>query len=159
MSGKIVLIVVHRKKLILPLLIILGISMLLMASRKNYVTSAVSHLFYDNIIAIDPGHGGIDGGTFQSGLLEKDINLDISLKIKKVLQHQNITAFPIESAKLYRYFPNFSSRILPFFHLLSSIGEYSYILSFRRKNKLKRNYNFFTSIVQKQHKSMDVFHP
>lgn len=90
MSGKIFLVIINRKKLMLPLLMILGICMLLMASSKNYVTSAVSHLFYDHIIVIDPGHGGIDGGTFQSGLLEKDINLDISLKVRKVLQHQNI---------------------------------------------------------------------
>lgn len=43
----------------------------------------------DKIILIDPGHGGIDGGAqSQDGILEKDINLKISLKFKEKLQKQ-----------------------------------------------------------------------
>ncbi|MGB9819279.1 MAG: N-acetylmuramoyl-L-alanine amidase family protein [Thermovenabulum sp.] len=39
------------------------------------------------VIVIDPGHGGIDSGAFhQDGTLEKDINLMISLKLKKALE-------------------------------------------------------------------------
>lgn len=39
------------------------------------------------IILIDPGHGGIDGGAKGSdNTLEKDINLNISLKLKSVLE-------------------------------------------------------------------------
>lgn len=39
------------------------------------------------VIVIDPGHGGIDGGgKSASGILEKDINLAISLKTKDVLE-------------------------------------------------------------------------
>ncbi|NMF05183.1 N-acetylmuramoyl-L-alanine amidase CwlD [Clostridium beijerinckii] len=39
------------------------------------------------IILIDPGHGGIDGGAkSKSGTIEKDINLSISLKLKKELE-------------------------------------------------------------------------
>lgn len=38
------------------------------------------------LIIIDPGHGGEDGGTSSSsGIIEKDINLSISLKIEKLL--------------------------------------------------------------------------
>ncbi|HLR34588.1 MAG TPA: N-acetylmuramoyl-L-alanine amidase [Tissierellales bacterium] len=41
------------------------------------------------VIVVDPGHGGIDGGTSDSsGLLEKDINLDVSLKLKKELNKE-----------------------------------------------------------------------
>lgn len=37
-------------------------------------------------IVVDPGHGGIDGGTGKRGdILEKDINLDIAIKLKKEL--------------------------------------------------------------------------
>ena len=36
-------------------------------------------------IAIDPGHGGIDGGTYYGDILEKDINLLIGLKLKEQL--------------------------------------------------------------------------
>ncbi|WP_269144141.1 N-acetylmuramoyl-L-alanine amidase CwlD [Clostridium guangxiense] len=39
------------------------------------------------IILIDPGHGGIDGGAqAKDGTCEKDINLNISLKLKKYLE-------------------------------------------------------------------------
>ncbi|MGL4991795.1 MAG: N-acetylmuramoyl-L-alanine amidase CwlD [Sarcina sp.] len=42
----------------------------------------------ENIILIDPGHGGIDGGAIsKDGILEKDINLNISLSIKKELEN------------------------------------------------------------------------
>lgn len=38
-------------------------------------------------ILIDPGHGGIDGGAqAKDGICEKDINLSISLKLKKYLE-------------------------------------------------------------------------
>ncbi|HEX2925971.1 MAG TPA: N-acetylmuramoyl-L-alanine amidase [Ruminiclostridium sp.] len=38
------------------------------------------------IIVIDPGHGGVDGGTNKDGVLEKVINLDISEKLKYFLE-------------------------------------------------------------------------
>lgn len=37
------------------------------------------------IIYIDPGHGGLDPGAMYSGVLEKDINLEISKKIQDKL--------------------------------------------------------------------------
>lgn len=40
------------------------------------------------VIVIDPGHGGIDGGATFNGILEKDINLDVSLKLKKMLEKE-----------------------------------------------------------------------
>ncbi|GAE90467.1 N-acetylmuramoyl-L-alanine amidase [Acetivibrio straminisolvens JCM 21531] len=36
-------------------------------------------------IVIDPGHGGIDGGTHTDRLLEKDINLEVSKKLRNLL--------------------------------------------------------------------------
>lgn len=38
------------------------------------------------LIVIDPGHGGVDGGTGGGGMLEKDINLDIAKKLRLVLE-------------------------------------------------------------------------
>ncbi len=39
------------------------------------------------IIVIDPGHGGFDGGaTSKNGTIEKEINLEIALKLKKILK-------------------------------------------------------------------------
>lgn len=40
------------------------------------------------IIYLDPGHGGPDGGAGDSKALEKDIALDISLKVRDYLQEQ-----------------------------------------------------------------------
>ena len=42
------------------------------------------------IILIDPGHGGIDGGAqSKNGTVEKNINLSISLKLRKALEKEN----------------------------------------------------------------------
>ncbi|SDN78927.1 N-acetylmuramoyl-L-alanine amidase [Bacillus sp. OK048] len=40
------------------------------------------------IILLDPGHGGPDGGAGNSKTLEKDIALDITLKVRDYLQEQ-----------------------------------------------------------------------
>ncbi len=46
------------------------------------------------IIAIDPGHGGFDPGKVGvSGSLEKDINLSIALKLRKVLEDSGYTVY------------------------------------------------------------------
>jgi N-acetylmuramoyl-L-alanine amidase len=37
-------------------------------------------------IVIDPGHGGVDGGTGFGEILEKDINLDVSLRLRDLLE-------------------------------------------------------------------------
>lgn len=38
------------------------------------------------VIYIDPGHGGFDGGCVGTNTIEKDINLSVSLKLKKYLE-------------------------------------------------------------------------
>ncbi|MFB8732947.1 N-acetylmuramoyl-L-alanine amidase [Bacillus sp. SL00103] len=40
------------------------------------------------IIYLDPGHGGPDGGAVGGELLEKEIALDVSMKIRDYLQEQ-----------------------------------------------------------------------
>jgi N-acetylmuramoyl-L-alanine amidase len=39
-------------------------------------------------IIIDPGHGGIDGGTSKNDILEKDINLDIAKRLRIYLKQK-----------------------------------------------------------------------
>ena len=44
------------------------------------------------VILIDPGHGGVDGGaSSKAGVLEKDINLSVGLRLKKILEESGYT--------------------------------------------------------------------
>ncbi|QZY53682.1 N-acetylmuramoyl-L-alanine amidase family protein [Crassaminicella profunda] len=57
---------------------------------KDEPLATVFHSSIRSKIVIDPGHGGIDGGTGENfGLLEKNINLKVSLKLKKSLIGKN----------------------------------------------------------------------
>lgn len=76
------------------LIIILSIVMISLLLPKTI--GGVMHIIkirpLDNkIIVIDPGHGGIDGGTNIAGILEKDINLSVSLKLKDLLSKKGAT--------------------------------------------------------------------
>ncbi len=53
-----------------------------------FTLSPASHSLRGKIIVIDPGHGGTDPGAKYQGLLEKHINLDISLKVAQLLRKQ-----------------------------------------------------------------------
>lgn len=65
-----------------------GFSSVLLIFSNNTSTIAVSTVpIQCKTVIIDAGHGGGDGGTQSSdGTLEKDINLQISLKLEKILQ-------------------------------------------------------------------------
>lgn len=41
-------------------------------------------------VVVDPGHGGLDGGTAAGGLVEKELVLDISLRLRDELQKRKI---------------------------------------------------------------------
>lgn len=45
------------------------------------------------VIYIDPGHGGIDPGSIYKDIYEKDINLDICLKLKDKLEKMGATVY------------------------------------------------------------------
>lgn len=78
-----------RKILFSTLCIILLISFfILIISAAGNITVTTSTNISDNlpVVVIDPGHGGEDGGAINSdGVLEKNINLDISLKTADLL--------------------------------------------------------------------------
>ena len=48
-------------------------------------TAVMSENTLPPVIVIDAGHGGEDGGASANGLLEKDINLSIALKLRDML--------------------------------------------------------------------------
>lgn len=48
----------------------------------------------DKVVLIDPGHGGIDGGAVsKNNTLEKDLNLEMSIKLKEVLESKGYKVF------------------------------------------------------------------
>ena len=55
---------------------------------KGYRESLNTNAVHNKQITIilDPGHGGEDPGACDNGLIEKDLNLDISLRLKSLLQ-------------------------------------------------------------------------
>lgn len=50
----------------------------------SYIKANTLPLF-GKVIYIDPGHGGLDPGAIYAGVMEKDINLEISKKIEEKL--------------------------------------------------------------------------
>lgn len=45
------------------------------------------------VIYLDPGHGGADPGTIYKDIYEKDINLEICLKLQKVLEKEGAIVY------------------------------------------------------------------
>lgn len=75
--------------ILILVLCICGVFTGIIANKNVYATSVSSDNLSGNYptIIIDAGHGGEDGGaSSESGQLEKDINLDISLTLEKLLQ-------------------------------------------------------------------------
>ncbi|ABW19753.1 N-acetylmuramoyl-L-alanine amidase family protein [Alkaliphilus oremlandii] len=82
------LVIKINRKIILAIiaLILLLLSASLVISNKTAAVFNTSK----KTITVDPGHGGIDGGSSSFGLLEKDVNLQISLKLRKTLVNKGI---------------------------------------------------------------------
>ncbi|MTI48297.1 N-acetylmuramoyl-L-alanine amidase CwlD [Sporosalibacterium faouarense] len=73
--------------LIISIIIVglLSISLLLFKGNKDEVTTTMS--IANKVIVIDPGHGGVDPGAISnSGVKEKNINLLIAKKLKRLLE-------------------------------------------------------------------------
>lgn len=49
----------------------------------------------DKLVVIDAGHGGLEPGAVHSKLNEKDINLDIALRLNELLKKNNINTYMI----------------------------------------------------------------
>jgi len=75
--------------LVLSVIVLLGPLLLvhLMSDVATFGTSLVG-----KIIAVDPGHGGVDPGALgPDGLLEKDIVLDVALRLRTLLKAAGAT--------------------------------------------------------------------
>ncbi len=85
-----------KKLIILPLLVgIMGLIIVLflvvLMGEPEVPMKPEVEMRTDILVVIDPGHGGIDSGTHDGhGLLEKDITLDIGLRMRDFLQKQGV---------------------------------------------------------------------
>jgi|GEM_PF-336453 len=78
--------VVGRKSILSAVAILI---ILIFISCTLFIYSRPANSFSDpqsGIVVIDPGHGGVDGGTNKDGILEKDINLAIAKKLRSYLE-------------------------------------------------------------------------
>ncbi|ABY92080.1 MULTISPECIES: N-acetylmuramoyl-L-alanine amidase family protein [Thermoanaerobacter] len=61
--------------------------MIMIEEFTKFILMVVSEV----LIAIDPGHGGKDPGAVVENYKEKDLNLDIALKLREILLDKNIS--------------------------------------------------------------------
>ena len=60
---------------------------------KFHVTEAIESWglpLVGKTVIIDAGHGGVDGGALATGIVEKDVTLAISLKVREYLSEQGV---------------------------------------------------------------------
>ncbi|WP_035571794.1 N-acetylmuramoyl-L-alanine amidase family protein [Halonatronum saccharophilum] len=56
--------------------------------KESIPTSGRDEIIKEKKILIDAGHGGVDAGASHKGVLEKDINLDLARRMKKLLEEK-----------------------------------------------------------------------
>ncbi|KPU26795.1 N-acetylmuramoyl-L-alanine amidase [Caloranaerobacter sp. TR13] len=78
--------IIIRKEWIIIFLLIL-VSFIYYINSNNLVTTSLYLPITDKVIIIDPGHGGIDPGAVgKLGKKEDDINLQIALKLRRLIE-------------------------------------------------------------------------
>lgn len=81
-----IIILKKNRLLIVALIIIVFLVSLLIYNRSRGVPT-ISLSITNKVIVIDPGHGGVDPGALSDNEIgEKDINLEISLKLRRLLE-------------------------------------------------------------------------
>lgn len=84
--------IVLDKKFILGIVSMLAAVMLITFSAVRYNSDIPVQNMDSKKVVIDPGHGGMDGGSVSSsGVMEKDINLNIAMKLKKIFEENGYT--------------------------------------------------------------------
>lgn len=76
----------YRKAAVVIVILLAAFFLIHTITRLEEASPAAGSLPTVRKIVIDPGHGGVDGGAVgYSGSIEKDLNLDISLKLRDLL--------------------------------------------------------------------------
>lgn len=71
------------------------------AVENKIVIEFSSLLLFGKTIVIDPGHGGSDPGAVYQGVYEKDLNLDIALRLKKILEDNGARVLMTRESDVY----------------------------------------------------------
>ena len=58
--------------------------------KKKIDKEQVASKIKNKVVVIDAGHGGLDTGALRGSVLEKDITLDIALKVREILQERGM---------------------------------------------------------------------
>lgn len=88
MPRKPVILWVHKEFLYflgVVLLVLVGVAAAFLRHAAIQTTAPLSEIVSGKTVVIDPGHGGDDPGCSGNGLVEKEVNLDISLRVRRLL--------------------------------------------------------------------------
>lgn len=76
----------------------------------SYLNIKVEAEIEKNVVFIDPGHGGLDGGCSYKELVEKDINLKIALFLKEELTKDGYVVLMTRSSDVHLCEDKFSKK-------------------------------------------------
>lgn len=58
----------------------------------------------EKLVIIDAGHGGVEPGALYGNLKEKDLNLDIAIRLNKLLKEKNVNTYMIREDDSYVWY-------------------------------------------------------
>jgi len=113
LESDFMIIVIRKSNILLVILaFILALLVYSIDFSKNPDVPVVTNPYMDGELSvlIDPGHGGEDPGAISdySGLKEKDLNLDISFKLKALLENENVKVIMTRQDDILQYNPGTS---------------------------------------------------
>lgn len=81
------MILMIRKSHILIVSFVVTLSFIMYSMKNHEIVPAIILPITNKVIVLDPGHGGPDPGAIgRAGTLEKDVNLDVTLKLQAFLE-------------------------------------------------------------------------
>lgn len=93
-----------RHSILMTVTFVLFVTSVILVRHVGLSAATVISLDDEPIIIIDAGHGGEDGGTqTKDGILEKDINLSVSLEINRILSEKGFKTLLIRDGDYLIY--------------------------------------------------------
>lgn len=99
------LIIIRKKHIRIAYILLIAMLFLGYSLIKKFKAMPVTYLPISNkIIAIDPGHGGVDpGAVSKNGVKEDEINLKIALKLKRLIEQSGGIVFMTRTTDMGLY--------------------------------------------------------